>query len=103
VPLGLRAHLHFLDQDRRLLLARFLLPPGLGVLVLAEVHDAADGRLRFGRYLHEVELLGARRFERLLCRHDAELLALRADHADLANTDRLVDADFLCFADGCRS
>src|SRR5919108_3512957 len=99
VALGLGAHLHFLDQDRRLLLARFLLPPRLRVLVLAEVHDAADGRLRFRRNLDEVEVLAAREVERLLGRHDAELFALGAHDADLANTDGLVDTDLLCFAD----
>src|SRR5206468_682169 len=41
VLLGLRTHLDFLDLDGRLLLARFLEPPGLRVLVLAEVHDTA--------------------------------------------------------------
>jgi len=30
--------------------------------------------------------------------HDAELLAVGADDANLADPDALVDADFLCFA-----
>src|SRR5213083_1204746 len=100
VSLGLGAHLHFLDLDRRLLLARLLQPARLRVLVLAEVHDAADGRLGLRRDLDEVELLGARRLQRLLGRHDPELLALRAHHADFAGADAFVDTDLLCFADG---
>src|SRR5215813_11272008 len=99
VLLGLGPHLHFLDLDRRLLLARLLEPPGLRVLVLAEVHDAAHGRLRLRRDLHEVELLVARRLERLRRRHDSELFALRAHHADLAGADTFVDTNLLCFAD----
>src|SRR5947207_1272496 len=46
-----------------------------------------------------VELLAARRLHRLLGRHDAELLTLRAHHADLAGADALVDTDLLCLAD----
>src|SRR5881409_3738306 len=60
VLLGLRTHLDFLDLDGRLLLARFLEPPGLRVLVLAEVHDTAHRRRRIGRHLDEIELLLAR-------------------------------------------
>src|SRR5438477_3029137 len=99
VALGLGAHLHFLDLDRRLLLARLLQPARLRVLVLAEVHDAADGRLGLRRDLDEVELLAARRLQRLRGRHDPELLALRAHHADLAGADAFVDTDLLCLAD----
>src|SRR6266542_583236 len=93
VLLGLGPHLDFLHENRRLLLARFLLAPGLRVLVLAEIHDAADRRIRLGRHLDEVEVAGAGGLQRFLDRHDAELLALGADDAYLANTDAFVDAD----------
>src|SRR2546427_194711 len=83
VPLRLGAHLHFLDLDRRLLLARFLEAPGLRVLVLAEVHDPADGRLGLRRHFDQVELALARRLQRLLDRHDPELLAVGADRLRL--------------------
>src|SRR5215470_9475751 len=99
VLLGFGAHFHFLDLDRRLLLARLLEAARLRVLVLAEVHDAAHGRLRFRGDLDEIELLIARRLQRLLGRHDSELLALRADHTDLAGADAFVDTNFLCLAD----
>jgi hypothetical protein len=92
VALGLGPHLHFFTRITVCFL-RFLQPPGLRVLVLAEVHDPAHRRVRLRSHLHEVEILTAGRLQRLLGRHDAELLAVGADHADLANPDGFVDAD----------
>src|SRR5439155_19250191 len=99
VLLGLRPHLDFLDQDRRLLLARFLQPPGLRVLVLAEIHDAAHRRLRLGCDLDEVELLLPRGLERLLDGHDAELRPVGADDPNLPHPDSLVDTDLFRLTD----
>src|SRR5207247_3938621 len=99
VPLRLGAHLHFLDLDRRLLLARFLEAPGLRVLVLAEVHDPADGRLGLRRHFDQIELALARRLQRLLDRHDPELFAVGADHAHFTDTDSFIDTDLFGLTD----
>ena len=57
------------------------------------VHDAANRRLRGGGNLYQVQILIAGHFERFMRRHDADLLALIANHADFACTDALVCAD----------
>jgi hypothetical protein len=62
------------------------------VLVLPEVHDAADRRHGARRDLDEIEPFLARDHQRLLRRHDAELLAEIVNHPDLAHADTLVDA-----------
>src|SRR5207247_2300568 len=64
----------------------------LRVAELAEVHDAADGRVRGGRDLDQVELLLLRQAERVLRRHDAELRPVGADDAHLARPDLHVHA-----------
>src|SRR6202022_1353117 len=56
VGVGLGPELHLFHLDRRLLLACVLLPPGLHVLELPEVHDPADRRLRLPRHLHQVHV-----------------------------------------------
>src|SRR5262249_5666242 len=99
VLLGLRPHLDFLDLDGRLLLARFLEPPGLRVLVLAEVHDTAHRRRRIGRHLDQIELLLARGLQGRRDGQDTELRAVGADDADFADTDAFIDTDVLGLAD----
>src|SRR5206468_2310565 len=74
----------------------FLMPPGFArallllVLILAVVHDAADGRDGRRRDFHQVEPLLLGDGERLRRRHDAELLPGIVDDANLANTDAFV-------------
>src|SRR5207245_11055330 len=92
VPLGLRAHLHFLDHDHGLLLARLLLPPRLHVLELPEVHDAADGRGGFGSDIHEVRLALARRPERMLDWTQHDLMAHDTCHTVLTRPATLTYA-----------
>src|SRR5215470_14949379 len=99
VLLRLRPHLDFLDLDGGLLLARFLEPPGLRVLVLAVVHDTADRRRRVRRHLHQIELLLARGLEGRRDGQDAELRAVGADDADFPDADAFVDTDVLGLTD----
>src|SRR5438128_676780 len=87
----LRADLHLLQDGGGRLLARLLRLLLLRIAELSEVHDAADGRVRGGRDLDQVELLLLRQAERLLRRHDAELRAVGADDAHLARPDLRVD------------
>src|SRR5262249_4219324 len=92
VTARLRADLHFLQHGRGRLLARLLRLLLLRVAELAEVHDAADGRVRGGCDLDQVEVLLLREPERVLGRHDAQLGAVGADDAALARADVGVDA-----------
>src|ERR1700722_10685331 len=92
VLVDLRAKLDLLDLDHLLVtpgLPRALL---LLVLVLAEVHDPADGRDGSRGDFDQVEpfLLGDG--QRLRRWHDTELLAGIVDHADLPDADALVDS-----------
>src|SRR5262245_52349613 len=73
VLVRLRAHLHFLDLDDRLLLTGVLRAAALLVLELPEVHDPADRRRRLWRHLHQIELPLLRDPERLRNRQDAKL------------------------------
>ena len=92
VVLGdLGPELDLADVDLRLVLLGLLDLLGLLVLVLRVVQDAADGRLGLGGDLDEVELLALRVAQRLLGRHDADLLAGLVDEPDLGNADALVD------------
>src|SRR5262245_21406866 len=90
VLVDLRAVLDLLDLDDLLVLlglARALL---LLVLIAPEVHDPADRRVRRRRDLDQVEPLLLGNHERLLRRHDAELLAGVVDDPDLAHPDPFV-------------
>ena len=93
VLVDLRPELDFLDLDDLLVLLG--LPGALLFLVLVapEVHDAADRRVRRCRNLHEVEPLLPRDGQRLLRRHDAQLLPGVVDDADFADPDAFVDPD----------
>ena len=62
------------------------------VLVIPEVHDSADRRdCAVGDDLDQVEPLLPGDGQRLLGRHDAELLAGVVDDANFAHADPLVD------------
>ena len=54
VFLGLRPQFHFFEMDDDLLLFRLMRLLALLIFELSVVHDAADGRLRFRRYLYQV-------------------------------------------------
>src|SRR5262249_50642047 len=61
------------------------------VLILPEIHDAADRRSGRRRDLDEVESLLLGDGQGLRRRHDAELLAGVIDHPDFADPDPFVD------------
>ena len=64
------------------------------VLKLAEIGDAADGRIGSRRHLDQVEAVGLGPAYGLVCVQDAELLACGAnDDAHFAGANAVVDAD----------
>ena len=89
----LRTELDLFDFDDLLVLSRLAGALLLLVLVLPEVHDAADRRHGRRRDLDEVESLLLRNRKRLRRRHDAQLLPRVVDDADFPNADAFVDAD----------
>ena len=95
VGVGLGPQLDFLHLDHRLLLPRILLPAGLEVLVLAEVHDPADRRHRLARHFHQVHVPLPRQIEGLGDGEDPQLLAIGAHHPDFPHANPLVDANIL--------
>jgi hypothetical protein len=92
VRVDLEAQPHLLDDGER------LVPPGLAgllgglVLELPVVHELADRRLGHGSDLDEVELRVLGQTQCFADRHDADLLALGTDQADLGDADTVVDA-----------
>src|SRR4051794_11513774 len=92
VRVDLQAQPHLLDDGER------LVPPGLAgllgglVLELPVVHELADRRPGHGSDLDEVELRVLGQSQCFADRHDADLLTLGADQADLGDTDAVVDA-----------
>src|SRR5579864_2766910 len=87
------AELHFFDRDRFLVLfslAFFLL---LLVQKFPVIHDAANWRLRGGRYLDQIQVLFAGHFERFEGGHNADLFTFVADHANFARANTLICAD----------
>src|SRR3954447_618885 len=96
VLVDLRPELHLLDDDVRGLALR--LTPSLFLLVdvPAIVHDPADGRVRVGRDLHQIELLLAGLRLRFREGADPQLLAFGTDEEDLAGSNAVVDPDLVC-------
>ena len=80
-----RLHLHVV-----LLLARLFFLLLLVVPVLAVIHDPADRRARFGRDFHQVEVGGLSHLHGLGGVDDTDLLAVRADQANLRHADGVV-------------
>src|SRR5262249_13298941 len=88
----LGSELDFLDRDRGLVFPSELGLLLLLVLVLRVVHHPADGRLRVGRHLDQVEVLVPCVLERLVSALDADLLPVCADQAHLRDGDCVVDS-----------
>src|SRR4051812_10581689 len=91
VLVDLRPELDLFDEDHLLVLLRLARALLFLVLILPEIHDAADRRHGRRRDLDQVEPLLLRNRERLRRRHDAELLAGVVDHPDFAHANALVD------------
>ena len=90
VLVDLRPELDLLDQDHLLVLLRFARALLLLVLILPEVHDAADRRHGGRRDLDQVESLLLRYGQGLRRRHDAELLPGVVDDPDFPDADAFV-------------
>ena len=90
----------FLDLDLLVLELRFVLPLALTVFELAEIHDAADGRLRRRRNFHQIQL-GL--FGKLVSRRDTDntdLFTTGTNNPDFRCVNLRVDPGFffLCYA-----
>ena len=72
-----------LDLHNVLVLPGFLFPLALLELVLAVVHQLAQGGVACGGDLHQVQSLLLRDVQSLLAGHDAQLLSAFADQSDL--------------------
>src|SRR5579885_1539442 len=96
---GRRPELDLLDLDLSLLLARRLL--GLVSLIdeLAVVHDLADRRFGVGRHLDEVQTFRLGTGDGVARQHDANLRAIRGDHANSRHGDLFVAAVLTFSAD----
>src|SRR5690606_5047030 len=94
VAIGLGAQAQLLDDRRLLLLARLAVPLRLLVLEAAEIHQPADGRLGLRGDFHQVEIGFLSHAQGLPDRHDTQLLAVGADHADFPRADLVVDTPF---------
>ena len=98
-PADLRAELDLLDRHVRRLAPGLLGLLGLLVPELAVVHDPAHRRVGHRGHLDEVELESSGHLQRLGDRLDPQLIAVRADEADLTGPDAVVDAVlFACVA-----
>src|SRR6185295_14066666 len=91
----LRSELHLLDLDDALALLRVLRLLVQLVPILAVVEDAAHRWVGVGGDLDQVEPRFHRHAQRLLGRHDPELLAAVGNDPHFARADLLVDSQFL--------
>ena len=87
--------LHLLDQDVCGLLAGFLGPLGLLVLVLPVVHDPTDRWIGLVGHLHEVEVEVMGHCDRLREGTDADLVTFGSDEPHLACAYAVVDPGLL--------
>src|SRR6185437_7381031 len=87
------AELHFFDRDGFLVLLGFAVFFLLLIKKLPVIHDAANRRLRGGRYLYQIQVLFAGHFERFKGGQNADLLAFIANHANFSRANALVCAD----------
>ena len=88
--IDLGAELHLLDLDLGLVLARLLGLDRLLVLVLAVIHDAANGRIGVGSDLYQIETLV---FGKALCRVVSHLVlgAIDTNDEELRRMNLTVD------------
>jgi hypothetical protein len=98
VFVDLRAELDLFNQDHFLVLLRLTRALLFLVLVLPEVHDAANRRVRRWRDLDEIQTLRLGNRQRLRRRHDAELRAGVVDHANFSDPDPFVDTNAIITA-----
>ena len=92
VVVGPRTEPKFLQLRVMHLLAGVLLL--LLVLVLAIVHDLADGRPRVRRHLDKIEVRLDGHATRFLGEDDPDLAALGVDEADVADANAFIHAGF---------
>jgi hypothetical protein len=90
VAVDLRPELDLLDLDPSLLLAGLFLPHPPLVLVLAVIHDPADGGVGLWGHLHEVQVRRVGPVERVLHGDDPDLLTVRPHQANLGCADTVV-------------
>ena len=99
VGVDIQGKADLLNLNDTLVSSRFLFALGLFKAELAIVDDFAHRRVCLGSDLHQVQIFLLRNFQRLAQGHDAQLVAVRIDHAKLLIPDLLVDLQFL-FANG---
>ena len=87
------AELHFFNGNRLLVLFSLTLFLFLLVQEFPIIHDAANRGLRGGGNLDQVQILFAGHLKRFKWRHDSDLLAFIADHANFACANTLICAD----------
>src|SRR5262249_6942222 len=87
------AELHFLQHDLFLILLGRALFLFLLVQVFAVIHDAANRGHGIRRDLYQVKILLPRLFDGIVRGHNAQLVAIAIDHADLSRADALIHAD----------
>ncbi len=92
--IGVESEAHLFDFHDTLIFARFFFALGLLETILAVIHDAANGRLRIGSNLDQVEIALVGELLRIARRHNAELFAVVTDHADFRVADLLIDLRF---------
>ena len=78
-------------------LAVLLLLLGLLIVVLAPIDDLAHRRVGIGRYLYQVQVALAGRFQRLLTGQDAQLFPVFVDDAQPACPNLIVQAGIFCY------
>jgi len=93
VVVHIDAELDLFHGNRFLVLLGFALFLFLLVEIFPVIHDAADGRLRGGGNLNQVQILAAGQFQRFKRGHHANLFALVADHANFARPDAVIGSD----------
>jgi hypothetical protein len=95
VLVDLRAELHLLDDDVRLVTTRLACLLGGFVLELAVVHEPAHRRTGRRGDLDEIEIGFGGQAQGIFDTNDADLLTTGADESDLWDADAIVDAQ-LC-------
>jgi hypothetical protein len=93
VVVHIDAELDLFYGDRFLMLFGFALFLFLLVEIFPVVHDAADGGLRGGRNLNQIQVFAAGQLERFERRHDADLFAFVSDHANFAGSNAVIGSD----------